>query len=190
MNNRAADPLNPRIKVVELSKLGKDWNVKLQNHDEQNEGCVILNCTPRIIKIDRYYLEKWHQSDMYIRPVSAYKRQLVYGTRTKYAGVLTRYFGQDVNNRPIFKVDKDMLEVVVALCEQYVAQFAVIIQKNVRGYLSRRRFNRKRIVLERELLALPPAAIVSSFPGGADYLNVAASYLRNCSYNNVFHDAQ
>jgi hypothetical protein len=161
-------------------------NIVLKNNDEEHEGYVEMNCTPLVTTIDRYYLQRWHQSCFHFDPLN-YAKTLPY-LKDKYGGqVLTKYCGHTqlirvdngtVVDYPLFKVDEDMAHAVETICQYYahrlVPENVVKIQKHIRGYLSRRRynFNKHRALVVKEIRALPPGAIVTSFPGGKDYLEI------------------
>jgi hypothetical protein len=159
-------------------------SVILKNSDEEDEGYVKIDCTHKMSIIDRYYLQQLHQSHFPFDPLN-YAKTLTY-LKDCYSGqALTRYYGQtqltldngEVVDYPMFKVDEDMAHAVETICQDYVyllmTPHIIRIQKHVRGYLSRRRynFNKSRALVVKEIKSLPPGAIYTRFPGGKDYLD-------------------
>ena len=78
--------------------------------------------------------------------------------------------------RPTFssaRYDSEMFEAVTKILHMYdqtIQEAAtIVIQKNVRGWLSRRVYSRKRMLLLSELSVLPASFVHPSFPGGTVY---------------------
>lgn len=159
--------------------------ITLKNSNEQYEGYVDIVLSPCESWMTRYYLHGWQQARQYFN-VFKYKDvlhtfQTVHPV-SRIGGVLTRYYGSGqitldngrvIDNYPMFTIDEDMSNAFEKICKKYSELFhtpsAIKIQKYIRGYLSRRRYNIRRFRIIKEIKALPAGAIISSFVGGQDY---------------------
>lgn len=74
---------------------------------------------------------------------------------------------------PDYRVNKDLVDKVVDIIEDYDRAFhisnATVIQTYYRRWRDSRRFSKARMRLLNEISLLPPKSIVPTFPGGSQY---------------------
>lgn len=176
----------PGITIISIDRpcppyMAPEFTFTMKNSNDSFEGCVKVECDIYAVTITRYYIHGWFQCRASFPPLD-YKKCLLCCSDVAHAHVLTKYIGNK-GGFPIFEVDEDMTNAVWTICHDYanhrITPHVVIIQKYVRGYLSRRRynFNMNRVLVVKEILALPKGAIVSTFPGGQDYVHILTSWI-------------
>lgn len=187
---------NITILSVQRQRGNEPCCIFMRNNDEEHDGYmrVELLQRPYLVRIDRYYLYGMHQGRVAVQP-EKYKEQLGYCKLDYVGGVLTRYCGYNTlypsgARYPLFKKDDDMIHAIETICQDYFHFLnmpkIILIQKHVRGYISRRRynFNWNRVRIVKEIRALPPGVIVSTFVGGQDYHAMMMKWKSTSENNN------
>lgn len=172
---------------MERSQDAECFQFIMKNTDEEQEGYLRIELIPTRIFITRFYIHGWQQCRVTFHPLQ-YGFMLERSKDTHFVthigGVLTRYCGdgcitlddgRTIDNFPKFRVDDNMAHAVETICRDYASfmyyRQITTIQRYVRGYLSRRRynFNQNRMRIIQEIKALPPGAINAFFVGGEDF---------------------
>lgn len=169
--------------IIVLRILSDLTTYNLYNIDEVFDGYLEITLQPNLIRIDRWFFERWHQCMTFFHP-KKYQSALEYQRNTQCAGTLTRYRGQTYvgyDEYPVYEIDEPMSYAVHEICKDYYNQLyqtapAITIQRHVRGYLTRKRHNLQKKRLMGEIRALPSKVIVDWFEGGIDYQLVASKW--------------
>lgn len=84
--------------------------------------------------------------------------------------------------------DADVGNDILKITNDFKRSKAILIQKNVRRWISKRRFSKKRMYkyILTDITCLPPKSIVPCFPGGADYIAALENfYVKAHEHDNV-----
>jgi hypothetical protein len=75
--------------------------------------------------------------------------------------------------------DDHIADHILRFVSEHKSSHAKIIQKNVRRWIAKRRFNKDRMYLHIQLASLPPKYVSESFPGGSSYRAAFESFYMN-----------